>query len=208
MTGGADGNSGNVTAFGGVGGGYYEGGTSGNNSLVGGIGTSSSTLIGAGTNNFLSVDGSGGNALFAGDGTATLLAGSGTANNLFTGGAGTDIISTDGAGSQSFFVGTSGSETLTGSSVSGALNTYYFNQTSAQGGGTDVITDFKYGTDQVYINPFDSTGGSVSVQGISTIDINGQSSSAIQLTDNTTIKLVGVTFNSAQAATIVGSTHF
>lgn len=208
ITGGADGNSGNVTAFGGTGGGYYEGGSSGNNSLVGGIGTSSSTVIGAGTNNFLSVDGSGANDLVAGDGTSTLVAGSNTTTNIFSGGLGTDVISTSGAGNQSFFVGTTGSETLTGSSVAGALNTYYFNQASTQGGGTDVITDFRYGTDKVYINPFDTTGGAVSVQGISTIDINGQSSSAIQLTDNTTIKLVGVTFTSAQSATIIGSTHF
>ena len=210
ITGGADGASGMVTAYGGTGGGYYQGGMNGNNSLVGGIGTSSATLIGAGTNNFLSVDGSGSNALFAEDSNdTTVVAGSNTTTNLLQGGTGTDSIVSFGSGTQSFFVGTTGSETLTGSSVSGSLNMYYFNQATSLGGGTDVITDFRYGTDQVLINPFAAASvPGVSVEGISNIVISGQSSSAIQLTDNTTIKLVGVTFNSAQAATIVGSTHF
>ena len=207
VTGGANGASGSVTVFAGTGGGYYQGGTNGNNSLVGSSGSSSTTLIGAGNTNFLSVDGSGANALFAGDGTATLMAGAGTADNLLTGGLGTDIISTDGSGAQSFFVGTTGSETLTGSSVSGALNTYYFNQASTAGGGTDVITDFKYGSDHVFINPFDSAGG-VSVQGISDTTVNGAHSSEVTLTDNTIIKLVGVTFTDAEKATIAGSTSF
>ncbi len=209
VTGGANGASGSVTVFAGAGGGYYQGGTSGNNSLVGSSGTSSTTLIGGGNHNYLSVDGSGANALFAGDGTATLVAGAGTEDNVLAGGAGTDIISTAGAGTQSFFVGTTGSETLTGSSIGGALNNYYFNQAASAGGGTDVITDFKYGSDHVFINPFDTTGGgSVSVQGVSSTTINGAHSSEVTLTDNTIIKLVGVTFTNAQIATISGSTSF
>ncbi len=209
VTGGADaGASGSVTVFGGVGGGYYQGGTNGNNSLVGSMGSGAATLIGGGNNNFLSVGGSGTNAMFAGDGTATLIAGPGTTDNLLAGGLGTDIISTDGSGKQSFFVGNQGSETLTGSSVSGAFNGYYFSQSSTSGGGTDVLTDFRYGTDHVYINPFDSTGSAVSVQGISATTINGAASSDVTLSDNTIIKLVGVTFSSAQQASIVGSTSF
>ena len=209
VTGGADGASGSVTVFAGGGGGYYQGGTNGNNSLVGSSGTSTTTLIGGGNTNFLSVDGSGANALFAGDGTATLLGGAGTTNNLLSGGLGTDIISTEGSGTQSFFVGNQGSETLTGSSVSGALNSYYFTQSSATGGGTDVITDFNYGAgDHIFINPFVSASGGVSVQGISATTINGAASSDVTLSDNTIIKLVGVTFTSAQQATIIGSSSF
>ncbi len=210
VTGGADGLAGAVTAFGGAGGGYYEGGTFGNNSLVGGVGAAAATLIGAGVNNFLSVDGSGANALFAGDGNATLVAGTGTEDNLFAGGTGTDHIISFGSGIQSFFTGHMDGETLTGSTVTGASNNYYLQEGSTDGGATDVIINFTLGKDHLYVNPFaaDSAYGAVTVQDIQPIESSGIASSLLTLSDSTLIKLVGVQLTAAQQASIVGSANF
>lgn len=209
VTGGAFGSSGSVTVFGGTAGGFYQGGISGNNSLVGGTGTGSTTLVGAGDNNFLSVQGSGSNALFAGAGDASLYASSSTKDNSFSGGQGTDVISTAGSGTQSFYVGTLGSETMTGSSVAGATNNYYFQQTSLQGGGTDVITNFNAATDNGYINAgLAASVGGVTITSLSQSVIDGKESTTLSLSDSTTIKLIGTTFTVQQQASITGGTHF
>ncbi len=207
VTGGADGSSGSVTVFGGAAGGYYQGGTFGNNSLVGGS-AGSTTLIGAGINNFLSVIGGTGD-LFAGDGTATLVGGAGSTNDQFAGGLGTDSIVSFGSGTNSFFVGNTGSETLTGSTVTGASNDYYFIQSSGSaggGGGTDVITNFNVGKDNIFINPFNHDT-SANISTITGATIGGAASSEVQLSDNTIIKLVGVTFTQSQITSLVGGNH-
>jgi hypothetical protein len=202
VTGGFQGAPGSVTVDGGLAGGYFQGGLGGNNSLVGGIGNESTTLVGAGDNNFLFAQGSGANALFSGDGSATLIASAATTNNLFQGGYGTDLMSSSGSGIQSFFVGTEGSETITGATDSSAQNNYYFIQDPSQGGGTDVLMNFRYGIDQLLINP--SSPGDVVIASINDIVLNGQSSSIVSLTDNTTIKLIGTSFSSTQISNLVG----
>jgi hypothetical protein len=193
------GSAGHTTVEGGVGGGSYEGGDGGNNSLIGNTGLV--TLYGGnGNNNFLSASGFGtgaaANALFAGTGNSTLVATSTTGSNQFGGGSGTDSMVSFGQGTQSFFVGTGGSETITGtqSTVAGATNNYYFLQDSSQGGGTDVITNYRPGVDHGYINPFGSDSG-VSISGISSI-IGGTGGTLLQLSDGTDIKLLGVNPNS------------
>jgi hypothetical protein len=196
---------GSTTAFGGIGGGVYIGGLAGNNSLVGGTG--SVTLVGAGTNNFLSAQGSYGsyatqNELKAGDGGATLVAGASTDYNEFYGGLGTDSIVSFGSGVQSFYVGTAGSENITGSTASGASNNYYFDQDSS-GDGADVITNFIFGRDNIYINLNSSVSG-VAISGYTAI--NGGANTIVTLTDNTTITLYGIKA-SQLSASIIGGTH-
>ena len=205
---------GSLTVFGGAGG-YYVGGAGGNNSLVGGTGTGGTTLIGAGGNNFESVQGSGSNALFAANpfdaasqsDSATLVAGAGTGTNILVASNGSDSLVSFGTGTQNFFAGSSGNDTLTGSTVSGAANNYFFDQTSLQGGGQDLITNFRFSSDNGYINPGDTAGG-VSISGAANGSINGSPTATLSLTDGTTIKLLGVTLTDAQIASIVGGTHF
>jgi hypothetical protein len=194
---------GSTTAFGGAGGGIYIGGDAGNNSLVGGTGSVS--LVGAGTNNFLSVQGSFGsyateNVLSAGAGGATMVAGSTTSYNEFVGGSGTDSIVSFGKGIQSYFVGSTGSEVITGSTATGAANNYYFDQDSS-GNGADVITNFKAGRDSIFINANVTTSG-VAIAGYESL---GASNTIITLTDRTTITLYGVQASSLNAS-IVGGT--
>ncbi len=204
---------GSVTVFGGAGGGVYNGGDNGNNSLVGGSGLV--TLYGAGMTNYLYANGAGANGqlnfLNSDYGTNdTLIAGSGTTNNTFAMGTGTDIVSSDGSGSQVYFVGTSGSETLTGSTVAGASNLFLFDQTTAQGGGTDIITNFASATGAVaYINIFGQSTPAVTIAGFGSI-VGGYGAFAgteIALSNGTTIKLLGVSASSFNAS-IVGGTTF
>jgi hypothetical protein len=205
-TSGAISSQGSVTISGGAGGGVYDGGISGNNSLVGGSGVV--TLFSAGVNNYLFTNGaptgSAYNLLnaFSG-GNDTLIAGPGSTNNVFFGGVGTESIISSGTGVQDYFVGTLGSETISGSTVSGATNTFIFQQSSAQGGGTDVLLHFKSG--EGFINP---SNGVTGVSVLSFEPLNGlNSGTEIDLSNGTTVKLIGISASSFSAS-IIGGTKF
>lgn len=196
---------GNLTAFGGMGGGTYIGGSGGNNSLVGQAGIVN--LVAAGTNNFLSVSGYGStygtqNILQAGAGGASLVAASTTGFNEFYGDSGTDSIISFGSGAQTYYVGAIGAETITGSTQSGATNTYYFNQDST-GAGQDVITNFVKGRDSILVNGNGSLTG-VSIAGFESL-LGAHSGTEIFLSDNTTIQLYGVNPNSLSHSIIGGT---
>ncbi len=197
---------GSVTISGGTGGGVYDGGVTGNNSLVGGSGVV--TLFSAGISNYLYADGAATGSAYNlinaySGGNDTLIAGSGSTNNVFFAGIGTESILSSGSGTQDFFVGTEGSETITGSTVSGAGNTFIFQQAASQGGGTDVLINFKPGNG--YINLGNGSGG-VSITSFE--NLNGtHSGTEIDLSNGTTIKLFGVAASSFNAS-IIGGTHF
>jgi len=201
---------GSVTVQAGAGGGVYDGGTNGNNSLIGGSGLV--TLFSAGTDNYLYANGSssgaGYNLLNAASGSNdTLVAGTGSTNNIFFAGTGTESISSFGKGVQTYFVGTLGSETISGSSVSGATNDFVFNQAASAGGGTDLIKNWgASGTaDYAVINNGDNITG-VTIQDI--VSLSGANSGTqIDLTDGTTIKIIGVNVDSFSQS-LVGGTHF
>jgi hypothetical protein len=197
---------GSVTVSAGAGGGVYDGGISGNNSLVGGSGVV--TLFSAGINNYLYADGAATGSAYNlinaySGGNDTLVAGSGTTNNLFFAGIGTESIISSGSGTQNFFVGTEGSETISGSTVSGAVNIFFFQQAASQGGGTDVLQNFKPGNG--YIN----LGDNISNVTISSFEnLSGvHAGTEIDLSDGTTVKLFGVAASSFNTS-IVGGTHF
>ncbi len=202
---------GNVTAFGGAGGGVYVGGVAGNNSLVGGTGMV--TLYGGGANTYMLAAGTvtgGTNALFANSpGSVTMIGAAGSSNNQFTGSTGSLVVSTNGSGYQNYFVGSTGQESFTGSTVSGAHNTYYFLQDST-GSGADVITNFNFNSDYININPFSNSGGQntggVSIAGISQ---NFGSGGGVELflSNQTTIKLYGVSLTAADAQTARGGVY-
>jgi hypothetical protein len=197
---------GSTTAFGGTGGGVYIGGQAGNNSLIGGTGAV--TLVGGGTNNLLEASGysstyAGENILTAGNGGATMFANASTGYNEFHGGTGTDSIVSFGSGVQVFYVGATGAERITGSTVSGAFNEYIFNQDS-NGGGSDVITDFRLGVDHLDVN-FNGSQSGVSIVGFSSLG-GANTGSIIYLSDQTTIQLYGVKSSSLNSS-ILGGVH-
>jgi hypothetical protein len=203
---GAISSQGSVTISAGAGGGVYDGGISGNNSLVGGSGAV--TLFSAGVNNYLYANGApAGTAYnllnaFSG-GNDTLIAGNHSTNNLFFAGIGTESILSSGSGSQTYFVGTFGSETISASTVAGASNTFIFQQAASQGGGTDVLENAKPG--EGYINLGNGVTG---VTILSFEGLNGaHGGTEIDLSDGTTIKLFGVAVSSFSRS-IIGGTHF
>jgi len=197
---------GNLTAFGGTGGGFYTGGNAGNNSLIGGSGIVN--LVAAGTNNILSVSGYGGsyasqNILDAGAGGATLIASSSTGYNEFYGAGGTDSIISFGSGVQTYYVGSVGAETITGSTQAGATNQYIFDQ-DGSGAGQDVITNFRLGSDQINVNVNGGLSG-VDIASFASLG-GGHSGTIIYLSDATTVQLYGVNVKSLSTS-IIGGTH-
>jgi hypothetical protein len=201
-----------VTAYGGAGGGYYVGGRSGNNSLVGGTGIVS--LQGAGTGDVLIANGysaSNPNQLYAGTGLETLLGSASTGANTFQLGlnytgigavTASGIASTDGSGTQSFLLGNANGETLTGSNAAGAFNIYSFVGDSTTGGGSFTITDFTSTNSALYLVGASDSGASDAA--VSVIGSNLQGNAQILLTDGTTITLKGVAA-SVVAHTVLGS---
>lgn len=203
---GAISSQGSVTVSAGAGGGVYDGGISGNNSLVGGSGVV--TLFSAGVNNYLYADGAATGSAYNlinaySGGNDTLIAGSGSTNNVFFAGIGTESIASSGSGTQNFFVGTEGSETISASTVSGAVNTFIFQQAASQGGGTDVLQNFKPGNGYINLGNGISNVTIASFENLSGV----HSGTEIDLSNGTTIKLFGVASSSFNAS-IVGGTHF
>ena len=196
---------GNLTVFGGTAGGYFQGGPGGNNSLVGGTGAV--TLIGNGDQNILVANGSN-NELVATGGSTTMTGAAGSSNNAFVGGTGTLVVSTSGSNSQSFFVGVTGQEVMTGSTVGGAVNDYFFLQDST-GSGSDIIQNFRLGTDHIYINPFGATStAGVNISAVAAIPNTGahpKGGAVVILSDSTQITLYGVSANALQGD--VGKTY-
>ena len=237
----------NVTAFGGTGGGYFDGGQktgSVSNLLVGGAVGSVSvgstgvitqvsadstagavTLVGGGDGSILDAQGAALNELFAGSGNETLIAASTTGANLFQLGLNypglgqpysNGVVSTQGSGSQNFFLGNSNGASLYGSTAAKALNAYYVYSDATIQGGTFNIFNFTdvtgnstvgfSGSEILLTNGSGTAGGSASIQAIyqdpaDTISGTAGFNTVIQLSDNTTLKLYGVSASSIHTIT-------
>lgn len=195
---------GSATVLGGAGAGFYLGGSSGNNSLIGGSGVV--TLVGGGSGDFLRANSRNQNDLFANNGQATLVASSTTGANLFQfGGNAYGTISTAGSGTQTFFLENhgSGASTITGSSVTGAFNLYAIVGDSTAGGGSYTVDDFSAANSVIYlINGTDTGPGDATIETIAAS--SGGSGTTILLSDNTSIKLLGVPVSSVYSATLSG----
>lgn len=199
-----------VTAYGGAGGGFYVGGASGGNSLVGGTGAV--TLVGAGSGDFLEANSSSTNVLAQGAGPETLVASSTTGANVFGAGlqypglgnpAATGLISTDGSGAQTFFLGNvPGGETIYGSTASTASNTYFIVsgtvQGSVVGGGLYSIYNFTSSNSNIFLSNGSGGAGSASITGAS-VDQFDSTQYDIHLSDGTTIELKGLTSSEISA---------
>jgi hypothetical protein len=203
---------GNVTAFGGSGGGVYVGGPGGDNSLVGGAGLVTLYAAGGSSSLYAASDVGGINDLFGGTdslagGAVYMQASVGSGSTEFTAYTGSTTAVSYGSGGQAFFAGQSGQDSFVGSTVTGAVNYYYFDQDST-GAGSDIITNFRIGTDHLYINGLGSLTG-VSIAGIASNPgssgiPNVSGGVVVSLSDQTTIKLYGVSLSAADAASVLG----
>lgn len=181
------GGSGPATVFGGTGGGLIFAGSGGglfvgqpntNTEIVAGGGPS--TIVGsAGNTVFLS--GAANDVAFAGAGNVSLIGGASSGNDVFVAGSGNDQIGS-GSGQNAIFAGT-GAATIAG----GSGSTFY-GFVDGQAGGTDVIGNFKLGTDLVGLTGYGSTEISTA---LSTATVTNGSTS-ISLTDGTHITFLGV----------------
>ncbi len=203
--------AGSVTVFGGVGGGHYEGGGLGNNSLTGGTGAV--TLVGSNAGgDTLSAASSigGGNYLIAGGtdslgnvttgGNQTLIATSTAGSTTFVLGTGVDLVTTSGSGEQFIKLNSTGFATIVGSA---AATTNQFVLSSSDGGNSDVIKNFRIGTDHfsLYSSPGVSISGIANNQTLSA----GVTGAVVSLNNGTTIKLVGASFTNTQITSVTGA---
>jgi hypothetical protein len=210
-----------VTAYGGIGGGFFVGGTAGNNSLVGGTvaGAGVVTLVGGGSGDYLQASGfsttNGGNIFVAGAGTETMVATSTTGSNVFGAGlnypgggnpAASGVIITQGSGDQNFLMGNvPGGETIFGSNAATATNTYQIVSNDTAGGGLYSI--FSFINSKSVIDLVNGAGSAGSAH-ITSMGVDGTTPSQydITLSDNTHIFLKGL--NSTQLSDIHTATAF
>jgi Ca2+-binding RTX toxin-like protein len=120
--------------------------------------------------------------VLAGGGNETLIGAQSSGNNTFVAGSGSDTI-VGGSGNDVFMAG-SGAATMTGGS--GADLYAFFN---GEAGGTDVITNFKLGTDHVTLQNYGP--GAVSTALASAIFADG--STTMTLPDGTKVTFQGIT---------------
>jgi hypothetical protein len=199
--------SSHVTAYGGAGGGFYVGGSAGNNSLVGGTGVV--TLVGAGPGDFLEANSSiGTNVLAAGPGNSTMVASSTTGSNIFGAGlqypglgnpAADGVISTSGSGVQTFFLGNvPGGESVFGSTASTAVNNYFIVSGPVDGatvgGGLYSIYNFINSASTIFLSNGVGGRGTATISS-AYVDQGHHNQYDINLSDGTTIMLKGLTAN-------------
>lgn len=173
------GGSGNDVIFAGPGGGVFVGQANTSNEIVA-AGGPSTVVANAGNSAFLG--GSASNVALAGAGNVTLDGSASSGNDAFFAGSGNDQIS-GGSGKDAIFAGT-GSATMSG----GGGGTF-FGFVNGLAGGTDVITNFKLGTDIVGLTGYGSGEVTTALNGATVAD----GSTTITLTDGTHIAFLGVT---------------
>ena len=202
-----------ITVDGGQGGGYYNGGQAGNNSLIGGTGVV--TLVGAGEGDFLQASSSlGQNDLFSGAGSETLEGTSLSGSNEFVAGLNypglgqpvpNDVISTTGSGQQNFQLG-NGTDTIFGSTVATA-NVFNIYGDATTGSANFIINNFVNGT--IFLNnDADNGAGNASITSILTDPIIAGNNTLITLSDSTQIHLIGVSASSVTQGVDAQGTTF
>jgi hypothetical protein len=204
---------GQLTVFGGAGGGHYQGGALGSNLLEGGSGlvtlvgstAGNDTLIAAGSST-TGINVIQASSMINSGGNQTLVSESTAGTTLFVLNAGLDNVSAAGSGTQYFILSNQGEATVAGTTDSNGNNQFFLTQTSAQGGNSDLIINFSIQKDNFSI--VNSTGvsiaGAVDEQNLG----GGATGCLVSLSNGTTIKLEGVNFTATQLASIVGSSSF
>ncbi|MBC7799331.1 MAG: calcium-binding protein, partial [Gemmatimonadaceae bacterium] len=160
-------------------GGLLQGGTAGNNSLLGGTGTAGTTMFGGGNGDQLFARGSGTSFLNAGVGNETLSGAGSTGNNYFFAGRGNVLIG-GGVGNDTIFAG-GGSST-----VDGGAGTDLIAIVNGSAGGTVLLNGFQAGSpDRVQLQGYAAGEAARAVTAAG-------SSNTITLSDNTRITFGGV----------------
>ena len=171
--------TGSVTAEGGAGSLRAYGGANGNNLLVGGTG--STVLMGEGNGDTLLAGSGTVNALYAGSGNETLSAASALGAVTMTGAANNfaSTLMMGGAGSN-MFVSDLGAATMIGG-ANAVLNNFVFG--AAGQGATDLISNFRAGTDTLTLN-----------SGVTIVtETRATTGTILQLSDGASVTLSGVT---------------
>ncbi len=172
-----------VTIFGGQGGGLFAGSKGGGNVIA--AGTQSSVIFGEGNNDIMAANGSGQDLIAAGSGNEAIIGVNGSGNNVFWGGSGSDIF---GAGSGTdFYIAGSGSNTIIGGT---GADFYSILKGFSSGGSVDIFGFNPGKGDALFLAG--GYGANEAANAVASETVSG-GVTMLHLSDNTTIKLEGVT---------------
>jgi hypothetical protein len=209
------GGTGRIAFYGARGGGAVFGGSAGFNFLY--TGAQATTLAGGGSGDVLVSTGTGGNTLLAGPGNQTLTGAASSGNDAYFGNSGNVLIAAGtgsdtvvaGSGAQAIYGGASGATAVFAGSgqdtvvLGGAAAFVLCGQGHATvdggsgpdiygfangAGGTEVIDNFRTGTDVLQLLGY--TAGTAATAVAGQVDAGGNTT--VTLTDNTRITLLGV----------------
>jgi hypothetical protein len=135
---------------------------------------------------------------FSADGQGgTQIVATRTVGDARVAGSGNVTLTAAAAGVQNFAIG-GGAETITGSAAANTINRFVFMQNAVSvPGGTDNVIGFRYGHDQIIVNPAGGAGANTSIASYNAYAGPG-GGTVLKLTDGTAIRLIGVTLTAAQ----------
>ncbi len=172
-----------VTIFGGQGGGLFAGGKGGNNVIA--AGQQASVIFGEGNGDIMAANGPGQDLIACGAGNEAIIGANSSGNDVIWGGPGNDIFG--GGSGTDFYIAGSGNNTIIG----GTGTDYYSILKGFSSGGTVDIFGFNTAKgDRLFLaggyaaNEASNALASATVAGGATV---------LTLSDNTTIRLEGVT---------------
>jgi hypothetical protein len=181
------GGSGTAVVYAGSGGGLVEGG-SGSGTYVGMANSSTQFVVGDGASNVFAANGNSvlleGSAtdIVVATGNVTLVGAGSSGSNVYSLGSSNALL-TEGSGASTTFLGSGNA------SITGGAGADLFALEKGQGGGTDILSGFKVGTDMVQLMGY---GSSEAQNDLAHASIVG-GSTLLTLSDGTKLDFVGVT---------------
>ena len=178
-----------MTIFGGQGGGLFAGSKGGNNVIA--AGSQATVIFGEGNNDIMAANGPGQDLIACGSGNEAIIGVNGSGNNVFWGGTGNDIYG--GGSGTDFYIAGSGSNTIIG----GTGTDYYSILKGFSSGGTVDIFGFDQAKgDQLFLAG--GYGANEAANALAGATVTG-GATVLTLSDNTTIRVEGVTNLNASA---------
>ncbi len=178
-----------VTIFGGQGGGLFAGSKEGNNVVA--AGQQATVIFGEGNGDIMAANGPGQDLIACGAGNEAIIGVNGSGNNVFWGGTGNDIFG--GGSGTDFYIAGSGSNTIiggTGTDFYSILNGF------SSGGSVDIFGFNEAKGDRLFLaGGYSPSEASNALAGATVA--NG--ATVLTLSDNTTIRIEGVTNLNASA---------
>ena len=178
-----------VTIFGGQGGGLFAGSKGGNNVIA--AGQQATVIFGEGNGDIMAANGPGQDLIACGSGNEAIIGVNGSGNNVFWGGTGNDIFG--GGSGTDFYIAGSGSNTIIGGT---GTDFYSILKGFSSGGAVDIFGFDPAKGDRLFLAG--GYGANEASNALASATVSG-GATVLTLSDNTTIRVEGVTNLNASA---------